>query len=366
MTTQHFTVVDGRLVWTGDGETLEVQAWGADSLRVTGTMKSQVRPTDFALLPPAVTSPEIVIDGPRARITNGAITASLTAEHLHDVTAGYDVLRCSIAFLDAEGSTLLEEVPPEGSLKIKARRYRGLPGGNHQLTVAFASSDEKLYGMGEYQQDILDVKGSTFELAQRNSQASIPFVLSSRGYGFLWHNPSIGRATFGTNRTEWVAESTRGLDYWITAGSTPRQITQAYADATGHAPMMPEYGLGFWQCKLRYWNQEQLLEVAREHVRRGLPLDVIVADFFHWPHMGDYRFEDEFWPDPAAMVAELKELGVELMVSVWPQVSHRVRELRRVPSAQRPRRRRARHGRADGLRGREQLRRRDDRQPVGT
>jgi alpha-D-xyloside xylohydrolase len=48
---------------------------------------------------------------------------------------------------------------------------------------------------------------------------------------------------------------------------------------------------------------------------------VIVADFFHWPKMGDFRFEEEFWPDPAAMCAELKEMGVELMVSVWPQVS---------------------------------------------
>jgi len=65
----------------------------------------------------------------------------------------------------------------------------------------------------------------------------------------------------------------------VTAGDTPADISRSYADATGHAPMMPEHGLGFWQCKLRYWNQEQLLEVAREHKRRGLPLDVIVADF---------------------------------------------------------------------------------------
>ena len=140
------------------------------------------------------------------------------------------------------------------------------------------------------------------------------------GIWFLWHNPAIGRASFGKNHTEWHAESTKQLDYWITAGDTPSEIQEAYADVTGKVPMMPEYGLGFWQCKLRYYNQEQLLEVAREYKRRNLPIDVIVCDFFHWPKMGDFRFEEEFFPDPQAMVDELKEMGIELMVSVWPQI----------------------------------------------
>jgi alpha-D-xyloside xylohydrolase len=37
--------------------------------------------------------------------------------------------------------------------------------------------------------------------------------------------------------------------------------------------------------------------------------------------MGDYRFDPAEWPDPGAMAAELRELGVELMVSIWPTVS---------------------------------------------
>ena len=63
------------------------------------------------------------------------------------------------------------------------------------------------------------------------------------------------------------------------------------------------------------------MDVAREFKRRGIPLDLIVIDFFHWPHMGDFRFEEEFWPDPKAMCDELHEMGVKVMVSVWPQVS---------------------------------------------
>ena len=177
--------------------------------------------------------------------------------------------------------------------------------------------------MGQYQQAVMDIKNCTFELAHRNSQASVPFVLSSRGYGFLWHNPAIGRASFCSNRTEWVADSTKQLDYWVTAGDTPAEIEEAYAKATGTVPMMPEYGLGFWQCKLRYWNQEQVLEIAREYKKRQLPIDVIVIDFFHWPRMGDFRFDEKFFPDPKAMCQELKEMGIELMVSIWPQIDLR-------------------------------------------
>ena len=87
--------------------------------------------------------------------------------------------------------------------------------------------------------------------------------------------------------------------------------------------MMPEYGLGFWQCKLRYQTQEELLQVAREYRKRNLPIDLIVIDFFHWPMQGDWKFDEKYWPDPEAMVKELEELKIELMVSIWPTVDRR-------------------------------------------
>ena len=84
--------------------------------------------------------------------------------------------------------------------------------------------------------------------------------------------------------------------------------------------MMPEYGLGLWQSKLRYRTQDELLGVAREYRRRGIRLDVIVADFFHWPKQGEYCFDPDYWPDPASMIAELEAMGTKLMVSIWPTI----------------------------------------------
>ncbi|MBC7550471.1 MAG: family 31 glucosidase, partial [Cellulomonas sp.] len=322
MTTDVFEIDGSRLLWRGDGETVVVEPWGADSVRVRSAVMSDVLDTDFALLPQPACAVTIDVEGDVARLTNGRLTVVLTARSFHSDLVGFRVHRCALSFYNSDGTLLLKELDAGGSLNLKARDLQPHLGGDFRITAAFESDPaEKLYGMGQYQQHILDIKGSTFELAHRNSQASVPFVMSSTGYGFLWHNPAIGRATFSVNRTEWFAEFSKQLDYWVTAGDTPAEIASAYADATGHAPMMPEHGLGFWQCKLRYWNQEQLLEVAREHKRRGLPLDVIVADFFHWPQMGDFRFDEEFWPDPRAMTDELHDLGVELMVSVWPQIS---------------------------------------------
>jgi alpha-D-xyloside xylohydrolase len=86
---------------------------------------------------------------------------------------------------------------------------------------------------------------------------------------------------------------------------------------------MPDFAMGFWQCKLRYQTQDELLEVAREYVKRKLPISVIVVDFFHWPMQGEWKFDPTYWPDPDAMIAELKSLGIELMVSIWPTVDYR-------------------------------------------
>lgn len=310
---------NGKLTVRYNNEILWLEPWGENSLRVRACKQSQMPQEDWALQNKGDFKAQIEAGAEGGSITNGNITAKVSR-------AG------ALSFYNQKGELLLEEYfrnrrditsPKCSALEIDAREFRPIPGGDYSLFAHFESDPkEKVYGMGQYQQPYLDLKGCELELAQRNSQASVPFLLSSKGYGFLWNNPAVGSVTLGKNLTTWRAQSTKVLDYWITAGDTPAQIEETYASVTGTVPMMPDYGMGFWQCKLRYQTQEELLQVAREYKKRGLPISVIVVDFFHWPYEGEWKFDPEYWPDPDAMVKELKEMGIELMVSIWPTVDY--------------------------------------------
>ena len=308
-----FEEKDGSLIFRENGETVMLSPWGPDSLRIRASFLGDIEESSAALLEPPAAEADITVGDWQAVIENGQIRAEL------NVSPGRNTLQ--ITYKNSQGKILLQEIGSGGALSLKPRQFKTLPGGTFRLKASFLSDpNEKIYGMGQYQQETLNLKGCNLELAHRNSQASIPFYVSSLGYGFLWNNAAIGEVHFGSNTTEWVAQSTRQLDYWITAGSTPAMIEEAYASVTGKAPMMPEYGLGFWQCKLRYYNQEQVLSIAREYKKRNIPVDVFVIDYYHWPKCGDWRFEEEYFPFPADMVKELHEMGMETMVSVWPTV----------------------------------------------
>ncbi|AEF81222.1 glycoside hydrolase family 31 protein [Leadbettera azotonutricia] len=319
-----FSKEGNRLIYRYDAEKVWIEAWGENSLRVRASKMAEM-PTsdmdDWALLPPKASKSEIRLGDEEAVIHNGKIELRISR-------AG------KIVVFNQKGEKLLEEfirnrrdVKSEycSALDIENREFKPIIGGDYELTLRLeeVSTEERIYGMGQYQQPWLNLKGCTLELAHRNSQASVPFMVSSLGYGFLWNNPAVGRVTFGKNMTVWEARSTKKLDYWITAGDNPAEIEEAYAQAAGTVPEMPDYALGFWQCKLRYQTQEELLSVAREYKKRNLPISVIVIDFFHWPLQGEWKFDPVYWPDPDAMIAELKKMNIELMVSIWPTVDRR-------------------------------------------
>ncbi len=294
------------LVYRHEAETVRIEPWGADSVRVRATRNPRFKELPGALLGQPEAQAEINIDADLATLRNGKITAEMG-------------MTGRLRFLRSDSGEVLLSEPVVEILHPPGRGYKAVGGELSRLEARFdARDDESFYGLGQHRHGRLDQKGCVIDLVQQNCEVTIPFTLSSRGYGFLWHNPGVGRVELGRTVTRWIAEASAQFDYWVTAGDTPAEILARYADATGHPPMLPEWASGFWQCKLRYRTQDELLSVAREHRRRGLPLSVIVIDFFHWPMVGDLRFDPADWPDPAGMVRELEEMDVKVMVSVWP------------------------------------------------
>ena len=334
-----FQTKNGVLIAQVNGETLRIEPWGKDSLRVRATMLPGFSGKDWALTEvPEKTEAKaeqfavdhLEIDGSMgkrtsASITNGKIRAVVNfAGVITFYKEEQEILR---EYHRCYDGTISKE---SRCLKTVNREWKGVIGGSeYGLNLKFESNDEeKIFGMGQYQQKYMDLKGCTLELAQRNSQISVPFAVSSLGYGMLWNNPAVGQVTFGKNYTEWTARSTKDMDYWLTAADTPKEILENYTAVTGRAPKFPEDRMGLWQCKLRYRTQEEVLEVARRYQKEGIKIEQIVIDFFHWTVQGDWKFDEKYWPDVPGMCKELADMGIRVMVSVWPTVDYRSENFR--------------------------------------
>jgi alpha-D-xyloside xylohydrolase len=155
-----------KLIFRYDAEKLWIEPWGSNSLRVRATRESQMPSEDWALLSSSSSDAEIKISDNVASITNGDLTANIT-------------MRGKLTMYNSDGKLLLEEFvrnrvdpvdPKCSALMVDAREFKAIPGGDYHVTARFEALDEKLYGMGQYQQENWDLKGCDIELAHRNSQ----------------------------------------------------------------------------------------------------------------------------------------------------------------------------------------------------
>ena len=300
------------IIYENYGERVEICPFGKDRVRFRSSANLHIKDEDWNLLEQPETECEIHLEENRAVLINGKIQAEI----LKDGT---------VTYYDRGGRELLTEDWPEErnqtAYQHHAREYRHAGGDNYRTWVYFKSyREEHLYGLGQEPNDCLDLKGCTTELGQKNTHVCIPFLYSSRGYGILWNNPAVGRVETVKNHTLWYMEAAAQVDYIVMAGDTPAEVVRQVSALTGYAPKFPQWASGFWQCKLRYETQEELMEVARNYKKRGIPISAIVIDFFHWTEQGDWKFDKKYWPDPRKMVEELREMGIELVVSIWPTV----------------------------------------------
>lgn len=199
--------------------------------------------------------------------------------------------------------------------------------GGHGYRVAAqfdAPADEHYYGLGQQQKGWMDLRDHEIRCwhdygAIGGEDVCVPFMVSSRGYGLVWDNPSKTTVDLGFNEQNvWSSEVGQRVSYFVIAGATSDEVYEGYRTLTGVTHMLPKAVYGYIQSKAIYPTQEQLLDVAKEYREKHLPLDVIVVDFLNMTREGELDLDPARWPDPAAMNRQLHAMDVKSLISVWP------------------------------------------------
>ena len=299
------TVKEKEILFSRKGELVRITPVLNNAIRVQAFPDCSVIDENYNLMPQDA---DCIIEETDRYVT--MTTGNLMLKMYHD----------GKIFFFSGDKKLLEE-QPELTFGDGIRHHLNIASGVWKSRVTFESNDdEHFYGLGHQWDNRFDLKGSSFDIINTNAKCTIPFVYSSLGYGFLWNVPSTGSVELSCNRTRWSTDACRFVDY-VVIGGQPKQVLSALADLTGHCPEIPHWATGFWQSRLRYETQEDLLNVARRYKKEGIPLSVIIADYFHWTEQGDYRFDTKYWQDVKAMTDELHQMGTRLVVSIWPTVN---------------------------------------------
>jgi alpha-glucosidase (family GH31 glycosyl hydrolase) len=153
-----------------------------------------------------------------------------------------------------------------------------------RVSLIDLSPNERIYGFGD-KRVALDQRGQRIEILNHDAYASesnksyksIPFYMSSAGYGLFFHNYDRSVFDVGSRGGKLMLRSAGGaMDFYVFVGGFKEVLTQ-YTELTGRPAMLPRWAFGYHQGKASYDNDEAFA-VAREMRRRKLPVDVIYYD----------------------------------------------------------------------------------------
>jgi alpha-D-xyloside xylohydrolase len=206
-----------------DGGTLELFALSDRAVRVRFSRRTSS---------PPMRMPDIVQRPPKPSRPKITRSSAATLFALPEIRCQIDAEAGTLHFQDRAGRPLLDEAA--GGRAVTPSEVRGHP--TIAASQAFASPpDERLYGTGCFQDGALDLRGLPRRLTQVNTQISLPFVLSSRGYGLLWHNTGLSELNPPRNllRLEKVETAAEAKEVDVTTSTGGAKVTRRPATFEG-------------------------------------------------------------------------------------------------------------------------------------
>jgi alpha-D-xyloside xylohydrolase len=243
--------------------------------------------------------------------------------HTGEIEARVKRASGAIEFFDTHGNLLLAE-KPEGGKSLTPAHIGGTDTLRSEQDFVLAPG-EAIYGLGQHPQGMMNYRGATVHLQQKNpTDSGVPVLVSSRGYGILWDNPAVTDVDAGKTNQDylsWISEAADTIDYYFMAGPELDGVIGDYRALTGTAPMFGQWAFGLWQCKERYESQQELLDVAGWYRTHHVPLDGVIQDWQYWtPNpWGSHQFDTNRYPDPVKMMEELHAEHVHMIISIWPK-----------------------------------------------
>lgn len=213
----------------------------------------------------------------------------------------------------ADGGKKQDSIPLEFKYDRSAYSFR--------YSFNFAE-DEKIFGLGQHEEGILNYRGKQRFLYQENMQIPVPFIISSLAYGILWDTYSVCEFRDDEQGSYFWSKYCDQLEYYFFFGPSWDEIIAGFRKLTGGSPMSPRWSYGYAQSKERYKTQDELIGIVAEHRKRNIPLDCVIQDWKYWNerYWGEKNFDETRYPDPQKMTDEIHELNAKVLISIWPHM----------------------------------------------
>lgn len=206
---------------------------------------------------------------------------------------------------------------------------------NRKGIVINLSPGEKIYGGGSRALPI-NRRGHSFDLDNRpwygysegadNLNFSVPFFISSQGYGILFDNASRGFTDIGNTRDdEWNTTFSAGeLNAFIIPGHSTAEILKKYHLLTGFQGLPPRWVLGNFLSRFGYTSEEHIKDISQKMIKEHIPYDAIIFDLFWFGDsikgtMGNLDWVNrKKWPDPERMISDFKTQNIKTILITEP------------------------------------------------
>ena len=195
--------------------------------------------------------------------------------------------------------------------------------------------DESIFGLGQAEEGIYNLRGHVQYLYQHNMRTPVPFFVSDRGYGILFDSGCLMTFNDDSRGSYIFLDTVDTLVFYFIGADSLDGIISGFRRLTGRAALLPKWAYGYIQSKEAYHTQDELLDAAREYRSRRIPLDCIVQDWNTWEpgSWGNKRVDKTRYPNIGKMNDELHEMNVKSMISVWPNMNEGCGDYREMSDA---------------------------------